>query len=134
MNETGAADTAHIRRILLINVGILACVLAFVFARGASHIGWLEQHMNDQQKQFAAITKKYRNSYSAANDLEKPAYQPQRADAICNLFNGNLQVADWFGYVRETSRMSDGQAGLAVWLPTENNMPAETLLSGEKIL
>jgi hypothetical protein len=39
--------------------------------------------MGDQQKQFTVIAKKYCDSYDAANGLANPAYQSQRANAIC---------------------------------------------------
>jgi hypothetical protein len=63
--------------------------------------------MPDQQKQFAAFAKQYRDSSDAANDLTNPAYQPRRADATCKLFNGNLSVIDWRGNVKDFWRMSD---------------------------
>jgi hypothetical protein len=90
--------------------------------------------MNDQQKQFMANIKKYRDSYNAADDVAKPAYRPQRANVICSLFNGSLSVANWYGYVKEFWSTPDGRAGLAVLLPTEYNMSSQTLLSNEHTL
>jgi hypothetical protein len=87
---------------------------------------------NEQQLQFAAIMVAYRDSYNAADDLAKPAYRPQRANTICNLFNGNLSVADWHGFVKERWHTSDGRAGLAVWL-LETRLSV-TLLSDEETL
>jgi hypothetical protein len=99
------------------------------------HTQWLDQNMSDQQKQFMAGIKKYRDSYNGADGSAKPAYRQQRANAICNLFNGNLSVANWLGFVKEFWSTPDGRAGLAVWLPAEyNNMSSEILLSGEQTL
>jgi hypothetical protein len=88
--------------------------------------------LTEQQKQFAAIIAEYRDSYNAADDLAQPAYRPQRANAICNLFNGNLSVANWRGDVKEFWHTSDGRAGLAVWL-REKGLYV-TLLSDEETL
>jgi hypothetical protein len=88
--------------------------------------------LSEQQKQFAAIIAEYRDRHNAADDLAKPAYRPQRANAICNLFNGNLSVADWHGDVKEFWHTSDGRAGLAVWL--RQNRLYVTLLSDEETL
>jgi hypothetical protein len=118
----------------LIGGGLLAYVFALMLVGERIHIHWLEQHMNDQQKQFATIIKRYRDSYEAADDLASAAYRSQRANAICNLFDGNLSVVDWFGYVEGISHKSDDRVGLAVLLPTENNMPSQILFSGEETL
>jgi hypothetical protein len=118
----------------LIGGGLLAYLFYLMLSGEQTHIHWLEQHVSDPQKQFAAIVKKYRDSYEAADDLAlAAAYRPQRANAICNLFDGSLSIVDWFGYVEGISRKSDGRVGLTVLL-AENNMPSQILFSGEKTL
>jgi hypothetical protein len=114
--------------------GIFVFFVVTILTGDPIHIHWLEQNMTDQQKQFMANIKKYRDSYNAADELAKPTYRPQRANAICNLFKGNLSVANWFGYVKEFWSMADDRAGLAVLLPTEYNMSSATLLSSEQTL
>jgi hypothetical protein len=140
MNETNTNGTARsVQRILVILIplmfgGFLVFFVVTILTGDPIHIHWLEQNMNDQQKQFMASIKKYRDSYNTADDLAKPSYRPQRANDICNLFNGNLSVVDWFGYVKEFWSMPDGRAGLAVLLPTEYNTSSEILLSSEQTL
>jgi hypothetical protein len=118
--------------VFLIGGGVLGYLCVIMLFGERIHMRWLEQHMSDQHKQFATVIKKYRDSYEAADDLTSATYRSQRANAICNLFDGNLSVVDWFGYVDGISRKSDGRVGLAVLLPTENNMPPQILFSGEE--
>jgi hypothetical protein len=141
MNDRSSPGTAINRaerfvRIVVFSIGggILAYLFVITLFGERIHIRWLEQHMSDQQKQFATVIKKYHDSYEPVDDLKSAAYRTERANAICNLFDGNLSVVDWFGYVEGISRTSDGWVGLAVLLPTENNMPPQILFSGEKTL
>jgi hypothetical protein len=94
----------------------------------------MEPREPDQQKQFLEIVKKYRDSYNATNDLANPTYQSQRTKAICELFNGNLSVTDWFGNVKNFWHMSDGRVGLAVSFPRYERADPYVILSGEQAL
>jgi hypothetical protein len=119
----------------LICGAFFACLFYLMLFGERIHVHWLEQHISDQQKQFAAIIKKYRDSYEATDDSAlAAAYRSQRANAICNLFDASLSAVDWFGYVERISLMADDRVGLAVLLPTENNMPSQILFNGRNAL
>jgi hypothetical protein len=137
MNETPNEPSDLLAQLLLVGVPFLFMVffVLHVLFREPLRIHYLERTIADEQKQFTTIAKKYRDSHDAANDLANPAYQSQRANAICELFNGNLSVTDWLGTVKEFWRISDGRVGLAVSLPDfETIDPYVTLLSGEQTL
>ena len=137
MNATPNEPSDLLAQLLLVGVPLLFMVFfgLHVLFREPLRIHYLERTMADEQQQFTAIAKKYRDSHHAANDLANPAYQSQRANAICELFNGNLFVADWLGTVKDFWRVADGRVGLAVSLPAfETIDPYVTLLSGEETL
>jgi hypothetical protein len=94
----------------------------------------MESRGPDQQQKFMEIVQKYRDSNNAANDLANPAYQSQRAKAICELFNGSPFVTNWFGNVKDFWRMSDGRVGLAVSFPHYETVDSYVILSGEHTL
>jgi hypothetical protein len=137
VNETPDESSDLLAQLLLVSVPSLLMVffVLYVLFREPLRIHYLERTLADEQKRFTTIAKKYRDSHDAANDLANPAYQSQRGNALCELFNGNLSITGWSGTVKEFWRLSDGRVGLAVSLPAfETIDPYVTLLSGEETL
>jgi hypothetical protein len=137
MNETPNEHSDLPAQLLLVSVPFLFMVffVLHVLFHEPLRIHYLERTLADEQKQFTAIAKKYRDSQDAANDLANPGYRSQRGSAICELFSGNLSVTDWLGTVKDFWRLSDGRVGLGVSLPAlEAIDPYVTLLSGEETL
>jgi hypothetical protein len=137
MSETPNEHPDLPAQLLLVSVPFLFMVffVLYVLFHEPLRIHYLERILADEQKQFSAIAKKYRDSQDAAGDLANPSYQSQRGSAICELFSGNLSVTDWQGTVKDFWRLSDGRVGLAVSLPAFETIDRYvTLLSGEETL
>jgi hypothetical protein len=76
--------------------------------------------MPAQEQKFISIIRSANNQYgNGANDMQKGAARPWRAQQLCDVFRSMFQINNWIGQVSELSSNGDGKGVLSLTLAPE---------------